>query len=234
MEVLTMDLTMPLVNEPFRAGRRAIPRLLAVVTWSLTAAAQNPQYLDLTLPHTRSAYNSGGAGGQLGSWSPPAPPLEVTIQDIYPAAISPSERVKVVLLLRNTSAAPVDIPASSNYAAIIKPGNRSQREFRFKLLVTAAGAKDWLQPMLVGTSVGSASVAGSFVTLTPNGTMVVRGEASAVYTPEWRSRGLGESSNIVVRAAVDELHYDDNTYFMRATSKEAVSTNTVQLFWRWR
>jgi hypothetical protein len=117
---------------------------------------------------------------------------------------------------------------------VIKPGNHDQRELRATLQVTAPGARAWLQPLVIGTSVGSSSVPGSFLTLVPNGTIVVRGEAAATHTPEWRGRGLGETADIVVQAAINELYYDDNSYVMKSTSAAALLVGTARLFWRWR
>jgi hypothetical protein len=170
----------------------------------------------------------------LGGLEPPALPVEVTIQDLYPAAINPLDTIQVVVMLRNTSRAAVDIPASRDYAHVIKPGNHDQTELRLKLLVAAPGATDRLLSLLVGTAVGSSSVPGSFVVLPPNGTMLVRGEASLLSTRTWREKGVGETADLVVNAAFDQLHYDDNRYFMNAVSREAVSVNAAHVFWRSR
>jgi hypothetical protein len=202
---------------PFTAWRRplAATRLLLLVSVAAGIPSQSPAagLLDLTLPRPSDA-------GELASrlvrlLGPPPTPLalKVAITNLWPAVPAVAGRINAEILVQNVGKEAIEIPASSNFASVMKAGNKDRRVLAGDLQLThPQRAKPIL--MCIGIAVGSESVAGSMIRLAPQETLVIRGAETLGETMKWRQDGL-DPQQVAVKAIVNEEFVEDERYATR-------------------
>ena len=210
-----------------------------VILTALTCHGSDPVqfYLDLTTPLPESAAGMGVPGTVIfGSTHSglrrlaPTLPLEVTIQDLYPAAVTPLDQVTVAVLIRNTGSSSIPIPISRDFAAVLKRGNADQSELVVMIDVLLPRSRRWSISMM-GSAVGSPSVPGSLLQLPPNGTIMIRLAGKLNSSELWNDSG-GEPANLSVQARIREEYYEQDRYFVKKRSEDITSVADKRLFWR--
>ena len=187
-------------------------------------------YLDLTtqIPQT-SESPRGIPGGRFGSAVPEITlPIEVTLQDLYPAAVEARGRVTALILIRNVGKESLAIPASRDFA-VLKAGNEGQRIIHVFLTITPPTP---LKPILLtaGSVAGSTSVPGSLIILAPQESVDIRVQASFLESSKWHGAGL-DTANVKVSAGVIESYLESEEFTIKSSSPMVRSKNEIEVYW---
>lgn len=230
-----MDQTTLAANNPPAARGRArnVCLCLAAAALAATLHSADPRgVLDLTAHSENESKSPGVPGASWGSIPRPhvSLPVEVTLLNLWPVVAASGDRMKVEIIIKNVGRQPVLIPASRNYAQVIKPGNHDQRSLGVGLKLVHKGTGRVIN-LVVGNAVGSSSVPDSVITLAPQETLLVRAANLLSETWKWEEEGV-PADVVEIRAEVDEIFFEDDRYFVKARSAPAVSTNSMQIIWK--
>lgn len=183
--------------------------------------------LDGTIPNAPGQRDHGVAVSNVPSYvKHPLLPLEVKIRDLYPVVAYYGDKITATLAVRNTSTVPLEIPCSRGLDSVSAEGAQDQRDF-------AAGLRliEGKIPVYVVLTVfsGSSSVPGSMCTISPGGTLLIRGSGSIYGDPKLEDPRLA-GTNLGARGFVDEFYYDDKHVLINY-SQDSVSTDTVSIYY---
>jgi len=202
--------------------------LLSVVS-GIPCRALAAGLLDLTLPRPA---NAGEIPPLLVSLPGPPPTpllLKVTITNLWPAVLTVTGRINADILIQNVGKEPVLIPASSDFANVMKAGNHDRRILLVGLQLTHPHGSKPIR-MGIGTAVGSETVPGSMITLAPQETLVIRGAEILGETTKWWEDGL-TTGQVTAKAIISEEFVEDEKYASKNWSTDAISGNSVTFTW---
>jgi hypothetical protein len=216
------------------------PALFAQRTWRLVFAcvlttanllgAQIPRerpYIDLTTPPSRLQQGlgvPGSTGGGVGrtSLAPPKYHLPLQVQIARTSGRADGD-FTVEVQFKNVGDIPFDFPIFRNISQVEQPGNKSRVVFFINIHPSLVKDPESL-PIGSAATAGSTSVADSLMRLESGESVMV-----ALRVDGRRARRAARSGEkqVDIRVVCQEWTLEDGRFFLRAESKDTVSSNSA-------
>lgn len=203
--------------------------VLLSVTSGISNQALAAGLLDLTLPRPAAAGDLMPRHVSLPGPPPTPLPLKVSITNLWPASLGVTGRINADILVQNIGREPVEIPASGDFASVMRLGNKDRRILGVFLQLTHPHGSKPIRTC-IGLAVGSETVAGSMITLAPQETLVIRAGEILGETTKWHQDGLN-TDQVTAKAIINEEFVQDERYATKNWSADAISGNSVTFTW---
>jgi hypothetical protein len=140
--------------------------------------------------------------------------------------VTPADHLNLELVIRNSGKAIVLIPALPNERW--KAGNHNQKGMELDLRMTSADQSMYVAIPL-GTALGSSSIAGSYFSLAPGDTVVIRTSCDLKQSERWVALGT-PSTKVRLSVVVSKTRWDEDR-FAADLSAIGMSSDGPELQW---